>query len=100
MTPAGYLLKRVVSPPGWLSVNTSHVVDVCSVADCVNEDVVNVQEAWKHNGFGVANNPDVLEALVESSSSDVSGAKLFYYSAYEQELDSDGWSFDLRWCPR
>ena len=77
MTPAGYLLKRVVAPPGWLSVDKGHVVDVCSVADCVNEDVVNVQDAWKHNGFGLANNPEVLEALVENSSADVSGATLF-----------------------
>lgn len=101
MTPAGYLLKRVASPPGWLSVDTNHVVDVCSVADCVNEDVVNVQEAWKHNGFGVANNPETIEALVESSNSDVCGAKLFYYSAYEQELESDGWIFDPSgWQPR
>ncbi|AJP70571.1 hypothetical protein TS85_00050 [Sphingomonas hengshuiensis] len=101
MLPAGYLLKRVVPPAGWLVEAPNQVKDVCSVANCVNDNVVDVQEAWKHNTFGVANSPAVLWALAEEVGVDSSGAQLFYYAAYERELESDGWKFDATsWRPR
>lgn len=94
MLPAGYLLKRVVPPPGWLATGPNHINDVCSVSDCVNDNVVDVQGAWQHNSFGVANNPDVLASLAADAGADVTGASLFYFTAYERELESDGWTFD------
>jgi hypothetical protein len=101
MFPAGYLLKRVVPPPGWLGEGSKHIDDICSVSDCVNDNVVDVQEAWQHNSFGVANSPDVLRSLAEKTGADTSGAKLFYYTTYEHELESDGWKFDATsWRPR
>jgi hypothetical protein len=100
MVPAGYLLKRVSTPPGWLKTGTSHVTDVCSVADCVNDNVVDVQDAWQHNAFGLANDPRTLWDLVSAKSAELCGAVLFYYEAYEQEMESDGWSFDTnQWRP-
>ena len=101
MLPAGYLLKRVVPPPGWLVAAPTHIKNVCSVSDCVNDNVVDVQEAWQHNSFGVANSPAVLWALTKQAGIDTSGSKLFYYAAYERELESDGWKFDVAsWRPR
>ena len=94
MLPAGYLLKRIVPPPGWLANEPSLIKDVCSVSDCVNDNVVDVQGAWQHNGFGLANNPDVLASLAADAGADVSDARLFYFTAYERELKSDGWTFD------
>lgn len=94
MIPAGYLLKRVLPPPGWLQKGLEHVRVVCSVADCVNDNLVDVQKLWQHNGFGVANDPDVLQAFVREHQVDVSDATLFFYEAYEFELESDGWTFD------
>ena len=101
MLPAGYLLKRVVRPPGWLVTVPNDIKDVCSVSDCVNDNVVDVQKAWKHNSFGVANSPSALWALREEAGVDTSGAQLFYCTAYELELESDGWKFDATsWRPR
>lgn len=94
MIPAGYLLKRIVPPPGWLAGGPSHVEDVCSVADCVNDNVVDVQEAWKHNSFGLANTPETLWEMVAEKEVNTDGAFLFYYEAYENEVPSDGWTFD------
>jgi len=94
MLPAGYLLKRVVPPPGWLITSPNHIKDVCSVSDCVNDNVVDVQGVWQHNGFGLANNPDVIASLAADAGADVSDASLFYYTAYDRELESDGWTFD------
>ncbi len=101
MIPAGYLLKRIVPPPGWLAQRPSGVQDVCSVSDCVNDNVVDVQGAWQHNGFGLANDPDLLYSLAVSAGSDLTYATLFYYAAYEREIESDGWTFDASiWRPR
>lgn len=94
MIPAGYLLKNIVPPPGWLDTALCHIKDVCSVSDCVNDDVVNVQGAWLHNGFGLANSPGVLTRLAADSCTDTAGASLLYLMAYEFELESDGWTFD------
>lgn len=91
MIPAGYLLKRVVAPPEYLSGPT--ITDVCSVSDCVNDDVVDVQKVWQHNGFGVANDPATLWRLAPDIGPGA-GATLFYYEAYEEEIESDGWTFD------
>lgn len=101
MLPAGYLLKHIVPPPGWLSQRPSGINDVCSVSGCVNDNVVDVQRAWQHNGFGLANNPDVLASLATDAGVDLSDATLFYYAAYEREMESDGWTFDAaNWRPR
>jgi len=98
MIPAGYLLKRASPPPDWLKTGTSHVTDVCSLADCVNDNIVDVQSAWQHNAFGLANDPGTLWNLASEKRAELCGAILFYYEAYEQEIESDGWSFG-EWRP-
>jgi hypothetical protein len=100
MIPAGYLLKRTVPPPGWLGPDAPHVTEVCSVSNCVNDNAVEPQDSWLHNGFGVANDPDVLWKLAREGDVDLSGSKLFYYCADMRELYSDGRTFDkLKWQP-
>ncbi|WP_198354109.1 hypothetical protein [Sphingomonas sp. MA1305] len=64
------------------------------MSDCVNDNVVDVQGAWRHNGFGLASNPDVLASLAAQAGADVSDAALLYFTAYDRELESDGWKFD------
>ncbi len=94
MIPAGYLIKRTVPPPGWLESGVPHVSQVCSVSNCVNENVVELADSWSHNGFGLANDPEVLWKLARERDVDLSESELFFYSAYEFELESDGWTFD------
>jgi hypothetical protein len=96
MIPGGYLLKRTVPPPGWLQPQTDHVVEVCSVADCVNDNIADPQDTWNHNGFGLANDPEMLFDTARQSGIDLSGARMFYYAVHEMELPSDGWTFDPR----
>ena len=101
MLPAGYLLKRIGPPSGWLQSGLSHVNDVCSVADCVNDNVVDIQQAWKHNTFGLANTPEILRAMAIETGTNTNGAILFFYEAYEKEIEADGWEFDAsRWRAR
>lgn len=96
MIPGGYLLKRTVPPPGWLQPQTHHVVEVCSFADCVGENIADPQDTWTHNGFGLANDPETLLDDARQSGVDLAGVRMFYYAVYEMELPSDGWIFDPR----
>ena len=93
MIPAGYLLKRVLPPPGWLKSGPTHIVEVCSVSDCVNDNVVDIQESWQHNGFGLASTPNILLELARKSTANLAESTLFYYEVYEQEIESDGWVY-------
>ena len=95
MLPAGYLLKRIVPPPAWLDANG--VDRVCSVTSCVNDDVVDVQGAWRHNGHGLANAPTTLDTLAARDGIDTRDAALFFYTAYSLEMEADGWTFDRAW---
>jgi hypothetical protein len=98
MIPAGYLLKRVKPPPGWLA--DPRIFDVCSVAGCVNDTVADPQDHWKHNALGLADNPSVLWSLAKEQNVDPEGSRLFYFEAYEKEIASDGWTFDsAHWAP-
>lgn len=92
MIPAGYLLKRIVPPPGYLPAE--RVADVCSLSDCVNDNVVDVQSAWRHNGFGLANDAPTLASMAAAEGVDASDATLFYYEAFEEEIESDGWTVE------
>ena len=84
MIPAGYLLKRIKPPPGWLHAS---VADVCSVASCVNENIVDPQLEFEHNEFGLANTPEYLWARVRETGVSAEDVTLFYYEAYEAEID-------------
>ena len=101
MIAAGYLLKRVVPPPAWLTTAPTNIDLVCSVSACVNDNIVDPLTSWQHNSFGLANSPEVLWDLVRAEERDATHAKLFFYTAYEFSLESDGWSFDASaWQPR
>ncbi len=98
MVPAGYLLKRLQGPPEWLKAPA--VSNVCSVSDCVYDDLVDIESIWEHNSFGVANDPERLWRLAREGNIDTSDAQLFYYEAYEQEIESEDWrESPPRWRP-
>jgi len=101
MIPAGYLLKCIVPPPAWLDTKLNHIEDVCSVSECVNKNVIDLQQSWLYNSFGMANDPETLNSLVVQGGLNLVESTLFYYTAYELELPSDGWVFDRsQWRPR
>ncbi|WFL78348.1 hypothetical protein P7228_04595 [Altererythrobacter arenosus] len=98
MIPAGYLLKRTTPPPGWLTPSTSNISEVCSVSNCVNDNVIELIDSWKFNRFGLANSKEVILELAREAAVDFSHTTLFFYAGYERELETDGWEFDpARW---
>lgn len=100
MIPAGYSLKRTVSPPDYLQFGVSNILEVCSASNCVEPALVDPSDRWLHNGFDLANSPDLLWILASEEGVDLSGSRLFYHCAYEFEIRSDGRTFDpLGWKP-
>lgn len=100
MIPAGYSLKRAVPPPDYLQFGVSNILEVCSVSNCMELALVDPSDKWLHNGFDLANSPDLLWTLAREGGMDLSGSRLFYHCAYEFEISSDGRTFDpLGWKP-
>jgi hypothetical protein len=89
MVPVGYMAKRVGKPPGW--VGPSHVVDVYSVGDCVNDDFADYINYWKHNGYWLFDSPEVIRTVARENSIDLNGTVLFYYEAHGLEYDGENW---------
>jgi hypothetical protein len=90
LTPAGYLAKTIVPPPGWGPF--PGVVDVCSVSDCVNTNFADYIQEWKHNGYWLFDSPDRLREVAKDKGASLDGATLFYYEVYPLHFDGSNWS--------
>jgi len=89
MIPAGYMAKRVCKKPDWLKA--TQVIDIYSISGCVCEDFADYIEYWKHNGFWLFDSPDVIKAVAQENSIDLTGTSLFYYEVHELEFDGKSW---------
>lgn len=65
MIPAGYMAKRVVRKPDWLTTN--RVEDIYSVSGCISKDFADYITFWKHNGYWLFDSSD--QGLRPASSS-------------------------------
>jgi hypothetical protein len=69
------------------------VVDVYSVSSCVNEDFTDYIDCWKHNGFWLFDSQEMIWEVAGAKAVSLEDAKLFYYEAYEMELDENRMSW-------
>ncbi len=90
MIPVGYMAKRVCKSPD-SSLQAAGVVDIYSVSGCISKRFADYIDYWKHNGYWLFDSPEVIRNLAHENSIDLEGTSLFYYEAYEQELDGDKW---------
>jgi hypothetical protein len=90
MIPMGYMAKRVVAPPGFLSA-VKGIVDVYSVSDCVNDNFADFVDDWRHNGYWFFDHPGIIANLAREKAIDLAGTLLFYYEAYDQEYTGADW---------
>lgn len=93
MIPAGYMLKTVAKPEGWIS--DAKVTDLYSLSECVTTPFVDACETWRHNGFWLYDDVDVIREIVAKRGLATDDFVLFYYELYEHEFDSD----DKQWTP-
>ena len=90
MAPAGYMAKRVVARPDWLSAE--HVSSIYSVSECISKNFIdNYITLWKHNGYWLFDSPEVIIEIAREKDIDLSGTVLFYYEIYQLDFDLDEW---------
>ena len=97
MIPVGYMAKRVSAAPEWM--RAVRVTDVYSLTDCVNDDFADYVDSWKHNGYWLFDQPEIITELARELSIDLTATTLFYYEAYEQEYTGDAWRAFEPWDP-
>ncbi len=85
------MYKLVSNKPNWLKAGD--VRNVYSVSGCVSKDFGDWINYWKHNGYWFFDSPQIIRDLAQKHSLSLSGMKLFYYLAYEQQWDED----KLKW---
>jgi hypothetical protein len=92
MIPVGYMFKKVVHRPDWLTA--SNVDDIYSLSGCVSENFTDYIKYWKHNGYWLFNSPAMMEKIASEINLDLDGMTLFYYEVFEEQFDrgSRQWS--------
>ncbi len=85
MIPVGYMFKTVSEKPGWLK--TTEVQNIYSVSGCVSEDFSNWFDDWKHNGYWLFDNPELMKSIAKNKNISLQDMKLFFYRASEIEWD-------------
>ena len=85
MISVGYMAKRVAPRPDWLKA--SAVRDIWSVSNCVSPDFMDYIQFWRHNGYWLFDDPQIIRELAQENGVDVKGLTFFYYEAYEEEFD-------------
>lgn len=79
---AGYFPKRVVSPPSWM--RRLGIEEVASVSGCIAPGPDNWVGAWRHNGWGFFDGPDVAWSVVPQDQR--STFRLYAYAVYPAEF--------------
>lgn len=85
MIPVGYMAKRVISRPDWIS--STAVTDIHSVSGCVSEYFADYINWWKHNQYFYFDSVEAIRQLAAEHSVDLLGCKFFFYEMYEEEFD-------------
>lgn len=91
MIPVGYMAKKVISRPEWLS--NEAVDDLYSVSNCGSDAFADYIKFWKHNGYWFFNSPSIVKEVAASASIDLTGITMFYYEMYEKQFDR----FEREW---
>ena len=93
LIPAGYLWKRVVDKPDWLSA--ASVRDVYSLSTCCSKAFADDYfEAWKHNDFWLFDSPEIMAEVARDSGATIADCRLFYFEIFDFQFDdlSHAWS--------
>jgi hypothetical protein len=95
MIPLGYMAKVIGEQmPEWLGAQ--NVIDVYSVSECVNDDLIEETFEAPRNGYGFYNSPNDIATIARSTSINPVTAVLFYYEAHELDFEERTWEpFDL-----
>src|SRR5215212_5688780 len=81
MIPIGYMAKRIVQRPGWL--HAPNVKNIYSVSNCVSANFTDYIKFWRHNGYWLFDDPQIIHELAQEQKIDIEDLTFFYYEAHE-----------------
>lgn len=85
MIELGYMAKRIVAAPDWISV--PDVTAICAVSNCISSDFADYISAWMHNRWWCFDTPQRLAEAAEKLGVSLQGCTLLYYQAYDLQYD-------------
>jgi hypothetical protein len=83
MIGVGYLAKKVVPCPDWLKA--PEIKDIYSVSNCVSPDFMDYIDFWRHNGYWLFDNLQIIRELAQENNVDLKDYTFFYYEVYEKQ---------------
>jgi len=87
MIPIGYMAKNIMAKPDWLKVD--NVDDIYSVSGCMSNMFTDYIDYWKHNGYWMFNEPDIIIQIAKENKIDTSNIKFFFYEIYEKQYSDE-----------
>jgi hypothetical protein len=90
MVPAGYMAKRVVNRPDWLS--STGVSSIYSLSGCISEDFTDYIHCWKHNGYWLFDSPAEIIDVAREKQVGLADTVLFFYEVHELEFNEGQWT--------
>ena len=98
MIELGYMAKRVAARPEQLSV--VHVVDICSVSNCISDDFTDFTAHWMHNEFYFYDSPDIIRTICACDDIPMTDLQFFFYRGHDLQFDAidkkwEKYAFDL-----
>lgn len=85
--PAGYLYKTVMPRPVWLAAPL--VRDIYGISSCISPDFCDYFDKWRHNGFWLFDNPEIMQEMAAAEGIDLAPMTLFYYEIFAREFDTE-----------
>jgi hypothetical protein len=86
MIQAGYMYKKIVARPEWLTCE--NVTKIYSVSNCTSEDFANYIPYWKHNKYWFFNDPKDIDIIIDEQKI-TDEFELLFYELYEKEFDEE-----------
>jgi len=80
------MYKKVESIPDWLKA--VDVVDIYSVSNCISDDFCDYINYWKHNGYWLFDNLEIMEDLASENGISLDGLTPFYYRIHPLQWDA------------
>lgn len=92
MIDIGYTAKRItLEPKGF---NTTRVLSVWSVSNCLSHDFCDYIDFWKHNGYWFFDSPAAIREVAAEAEACLADTQLIYLRAHPKQYDAErrSWS--------
>ncbi len=83
MIPAGYIYKSIANCTD--DIGRPNIENIFSASGCISEDFTDWINYWKHNGYWLFDNPDIITKLAKDNDISLHEMTLFFYKFSDKE---------------